>query len=158
MIEANIRSEDLDKLLKKLEGSPDIIRNAKRQAFEEAAPKLKRAVDSAIGGTGKVQRWQGQFVGSKGGFAAVRPLAKTFTEPNGRGKRYAVGAVTNAINSGHKFPSPSGKDKRYRPRIRSGRQSVPGRKFYQQAEAQVPAIAQAAAQQVVAALKDHLEE
>ena len=158
MIEANIQSEDLDKLLKKLECSPDIIRNAKRQAFEAAAPKLKRAVDSAIGGTGKVQRWQGQFVGSKGGFAAVRPLAKTFTGLNGRGKRYAVGAVTNAINSGHKFPSPSGKDKRYRPRIRSGRQNVPGRKFYQQAEAQVPLIAQAAAQQVVAALKDHLEE
>lgn len=158
MIEASIDAKDLDRLVEKLAKSPKIIQEAKRQAFEEAAPRLKQAVDTAIGGTGKVQSWQGQYVGSKGGYAAVRPKAKTFTKVNGRGKRYAVGLVTNAINSGHRFPSPSGKDKRYRPRIRSGRQSVPGRQFYQQAELQVPEIAQAAAQKVVDTLREHLEE
>lgn len=158
MIEASIDSRDIDRLVEKLTKSLNIIREAKRKAFEEAAPQLKQAVDTAIGGTGKVRSWQAQYVGSKGGFAAVRPKAKTFTEINGRGKRYAVGAVTNAIDSGHRFPAPSGRDKHYRPRIKSGRQSVAGRQFYQQAEAQVPEIAQLAAQKVVDALVEHLEE
>lgn len=158
MIEVSIDQKDLDRLVETLAKSPQIIQQAKRQAFEEAAPKLKQAVDTAIGGSGKVQSWQAQYVGSKGGYAAVRPKGKTFTEVNGRGKRYAVGQVTNAIDSGHRFPSPSGKDKHYRPRIESGRQSVPGKAFYQSAEAQLPAIAQAAAEQVVAALMKHLEE
>lgn len=158
MIETSIDARDLDRLVEKLSKSPEIIREAKRKAFEEAAPQLKQAVTVAIGGTGKVQSWQEQYVGSRGGYAAVRPKAKTFTEQNGRGKRYAVGYVTNAINSGHAFPSTSGRNNRYRPRIKSGRQNVPGRGFYQAAEARVPEIAQAAAQKVVDALIAHLEE
>lgn len=158
MIEASIDSRDLERLMDKLAKSPEILREAKRKAFEEAAPQLKQAVDTTIGGSGKVQSWQDMHVGSKGGYAAVRPKAKTYTEVNGRGKRYAVGQVTNAINSGHKFPTPTGKNPRYRPRIESGRQRVLGLQFYQKAQEQVPEIAQAAAESVVAALIKHLEE
>lgn len=157
MIEAKINAADLERLIKKLEQAPGIIREAKRQAFAEAAPKLKGLVDTAIGGHGKVQRWQGQYVGSGGGYAAVRPLAETFTEVNGRGKRYAVGHVTNAIDSGHRFPSPSGRPG-YRPRIASGRQRVPGRAFYAIAQDHTPQIAQETAEQVVQRLIEHLED
>lgn len=154
MIEAGIDTRQLDKLVEQLRKSPKVIRRAKQQAFEMAAPKLKQAVDTEIGGTGKVRSWQAPHVGSKGGYAVVRPKAKTYTETK---KRYAVGYVTNAINSGHRFPSPTGKNKRYRARIKSGRMKVAGKHFYEAAQAQVPQIAQEAAQQVLAALIDHVE-
>lgn len=153
-----IDASALAKLRKKLDRAPNVIEEARREAMESAAPLMKSAVDRAIGGTGKVQSWQGQFVGSKGGYAAVRPLAKTFTEVNGKGKRYAVGQVTNAINSGHRFPSPSGKDQSYRPRIRSARQNVPGKRFYQQAQESLPQIAEQVLGKMETALHEHFEK
>ena len=156
MIELELDSKDLDRLMERLEKAPEVFSAARREAFRTAGPKLKAALDGAIGGTGKVRGWQGEYLGSKGGYAAVRPKKETWTAVNGRGKRYAVGYVTNAVNSGHRFPSPSGRPG-YRPRIRSGRQSVPGRKFYQSAGSAVPAIARETAQAVAAALIKHLE-
>ena len=157
MTEIQLKADGFDSLTRKLEKSPKVIAEAKRQAFAEAAPQMKRIVDVAIGGTGKVQSWQEQYVGSAGGYAAVRPLAKTFTEVNGKGKRYAVGHVTNAVNSGHNFPTPSGKNARYRPRIRSGRQKVAGRYFYQMAQDQVPQIAEKVLRRVEETLQEHFE-
>lgn len=157
-MEVKIDAEALAKFEKKLRGSSKVMAEAKRRAFRDAAPKLKQAVDSAIGGSGKVASWQADDVGSLGGYAAVRPKAKTFTPVNRRGKRYAVGHVTNAIDQGHKFPTPSGKDPNYRPRIESTHMKVPGRQFYKAAEAEVPEIAKAAAQQVVDELREHFEE
>lgn len=155
--EIKLDQNELDRLVEKLEQAPDILKDAKRQAFEMAAPKMKAALDSEIGGTGKVQRWQGQYVGSKGGYAAVRPLKDTYTEATKKkSNRYAVGYVTNAINSGHRFPAPSGRPG-YKPRIYSGRQNVAGKQFYEAAEAKLPEIAQAAAEQVVNTLVEHLE-
>ena len=157
-MEVNIDASDIDRLIKKLEAAPDILRDARRRAMEEAAPKLKREVDTAIGGKGKVRSWQEQRVGSGGGYAAVSPKSKTWTKVNGRGKKYAVGYVTNAIEHGHRFPSPTGKNQRYQPQIKSGRMNVPGKKFYQQADKKTQAIAMEAAEQVVAELIAHLED
>lgn len=158
MLETKLDTRELDGLIKKLEQAPEVIKTAKRKAFETAAPRLRQLVASEIGGTGKVQRWQQAYVGSGGGYAAVRPKANTWAEDNrGRMTRYQVGAVTNAINAGHRFPSPSGKAKRYRPRVKSGRQSVPGKHFYEAAQRKVPEVAQEAAQQVADRLINHLE-
>lgn len=167
MIKATIDKSDLDRLVEKLTRAPDILKDAKRQAFETASSQMKQALDREIGGTGKVQSWQGAYVGSKGGYAAVRPKAKTYAEDRKNWKRtyaarapkqkYAVGYVTNAINSGHKFPTPSGKRERYKPRIESGRMNVPGKQFYAAAQTDVEKIAQEAAAQIVSALVEHLE-
>lgn len=158
MQEAKLDKSELERLVEKLKKSPEIIRQAKRQAFQQAAPQLKQLVDTEIGGTGKVQRWQESYVGSLGGYAAARPKAKTYAEDSrGRKTKYQVGYVTNAITSGHRFPSPSGKDKRYRPRIESGRQNVPGRHFYEAAQTKAESVAQKAAEQVVDTLIKHLE-
>ena len=157
MIEASIDAKALDQLAAKLERSPHILREAKRKAFEAAAPKLKSELDHEIGGSGKVRNWQAAYVGSKGGYAAVRPKAKTYAEDSkGRTTRYQVGAVTNAINSGHRFPTPSGK-KRYRARIKIATQRVPGKHFYEAAQGNVPQIAQETAEQVAQTLIHHLE-
>lgn len=157
MIQSSLDKSELARLVGKLEKSPEVIKQAKRQALEQAAPKLKQLTGAEIGGTGKVQGWQEQYVGSKGGYAAVRPKSKTYTASTSKGKRYAVGAVTRAIESGHKFPSPSGKSERYKPRIRSGQQSVTGKHFYESAQEKAQAVATEAAEQVINALIGHLE-
>ena len=155
MIEAKLDASELEHLVDLIDQSPEIIKAAKQKAFETAAGKMKQALDSKIGGTGKVRSWQNQYVGSKGGYAAVRPKAKTYTDET---RKYAVGYVTNAINTGHRFPTPRGKTQRYKPRIKSGRQSVPGQQFYEATQAEVANIAQEAGTQVVEALRQHLEE
>lgn len=146
-----VDASELTELERRLSESPKVIKAARRAAFEAAAPKLKQSVDSAIDGSGKVQSWQGPRVGSKGGYAATSPRAKTSY------KGYSVGYITNAINSGHRFPTPSGKDPNYKPRIASGKQKVAGKFFYQKAELQTKAIAQEAVAQAAEALAKHLE-
>lgn len=156
-MEVKVDSSALTALTERLELAPKVMKEAKRQAFEAAAPKLKAAVQAEIGGTGKVKSWQEGYVGSKGGYAAARPKAETWTERTKKtGKRYAVGYVTNAINSGHRFPSPSGR-KGYRPDIRSGAMRVRGREFYQRAQAKAEDVAREAAKQILNALKESLE-
>lgn len=157
MTETGIDARELTELTEKLKKSPEILSKARTAAIKAAAPKLKALIDGEIGGTGKVRKWQAEYVGSGGGYAAVRPKAKTAAEDS-RGKvtRYQVGQVTNAIDSGHAFPTPTGKAG-YKPRIRSGRTSVPGRHFYAAAQAKVPAVAQAAAEETAEALLEYLE-
>ena len=154
MTETHFDDQELDELLEKLRKSPSLFREARRRAMAMAAPELKRELDRIIGGEGKVRNWQGQFIGSKGGYAAVRPLAKTYTEPTKKlGKTYAVGYVTNAIDSGHAFPGTNGKGSKHK-----SYKSVPGRKFYKEANSKKKDIAKQAAELILAELKAHLEE
>lgn len=159
--------EQIDRLAQKLAKSPEIMARAKREAFQAAATEAKRIVDYSIstaleGNVGKVQRWQEAQVGSRGGYAAVRPKKDTWTEATKKaGNRYAVGAVTNAIVSGHRFPTPRRGSKgrnRYRERIVTTHQRVPGRPFYEDAKPQIQELAQQTAQRVLEKLLEHLEE
>ncbi len=155
--------EQIDRLAQKLAKSPEIMARAKREAFQAAATEAKRIVDYSIstaleGNVGKVQRWQASQVGSRGGYAAVRPKKDTWTEATKKaGNRYAVGAVTNAIVSGHRFPTPSGR-KYYKERILIPQQHVPGRPFYEDAKPLVQELAQRTARRVLEELLEHLEE
>lgn len=155
-MEVSVSASAISDLIKRLEKSPKVIQEAKRQAFQTAAPKLKALVQAEIGGSGKVQRWQEGYVGSKGGYAAARPLADTFIETKGKQKgfragpkKYAVGYVTNAINSGHRAP-------RDKWGYRTSSRVVAGKQFYQRAQARSGQVAQEAANQIVQALTDHL--
>ncbi len=158
MQEVQLDARELKGFLERLEKAPAALAEARRKAFEEAAPKLKALVDGEIGGSGKVRSWQGSYVGTRGGYAAVRPKAKVYAQ-DGRGRptKYPVGYVTNAVNSGHRFPSPSGKDKGYRPRVKNGRQDVAGRRFYEAAREKAQAVAAETAEELVQALKQQLE-
>ena len=157
MQEAHIDHSELDRLVEKLAQAPQVLKEAKRQAFETAAPKLKATVDSEIGGSGKVQDWQGAYVGSKGGYAAVRPKEKTYIETRGRQKhfragpkKYAVGYVTNAINNGHRSP-------RNTWGYRTNAKVVAGKQFYQRAQDKAGTIARETAEQIVQTVVEHLE-
>jgi len=164
VLEAKLDAKELDQLLEKLEQAPEVFAQARREAFEVAAPELKRSLDAQIVSTtrdsrGKVRSWQGLYVGSRGGYAAVRPKVDAFAE-NARGQKtkYTVGYVTNAINSGHRFPGQGvrGKGKGPGPGgLATGR--VAGRYFYDHAQKTVESIAQETVDQVIRSLIKHLE-
>lgn len=161
MQEAHIDHSELDRLVEKLARSPEVIAQAKRQAFEAAAPRLQKLVQNEIGGSGRVRNWQEAYVGSGGGYAAARPRAETYAESRGLQTytaprkerprpRYAVGYITNAITSGHGPP-------RNRAGYYSSAKRVAGKHFYQHAQDLAGAVAQETAEQIVQALIDHLE-
>ena len=89
------------------------------------------------------------FFMNAGGYVAVHP-AEGEKDAYGR----AVGAVTNAIESGHRIPFPRGKAKRYRPRIKKAR--VPGKGMYARTAPQ--RAAEDAARQLGQQLIEPLEE
>ncbi len=168
MQEFRIDSADLKKLAEKLEKAPERLAWARKQAMVSAADQFKILMDLAIGGTGRVKSWQQSYVGSGGGYAAVRPRKKTYAEARVRQTyeerrrtphpTYAVGYITNAINSGHRTPSHRrGQAKELRGyRVNtSGR--VAGKGFYEAVQVQAEAVGKAAAEEILAALMDHLE-
>ena len=123
--------EDLNSLLKEF---PE----ARRKLHEEFADLLKTEVNTQIDSSGlrdergKIKGWQESSVGSGGGYAVTRP-EKSSTGAN------SPGAITNYLESGHQIRKPSGRAKRYRPRIK--RSYVDGYHFYQKAQRSVEAKA-----------------
>lgn len=138
--------EQLDaRLAQAVRQAPEI----KKEVLTGLGEQLLSQVQNNIGGGGKVQRWQHTHLGSGGGYVAVHP-AEGEKDAYGR----AVGAVTNAIESGHRIPSPRGKAKRYRPRIKKAR--VPGKGMYARTVPQ--RAAEDAARQLGQQLIEPLEE
>ncbi|MCI1958186.1 MAG: hypothetical protein LKJ25_01005 [Clostridia bacterium] len=118
----------------------NLLKNApekRRRLHEEIAEMTKAEVDNSIGGTGKVASWQEKAVGSGGGYAAVRPKAKTYIYNKTNSKKYAVGYVTNAIENGHAIRNPKNLKTRRRIKVSAAK----GRAFY--ASARVKAETQA---------------
>lgn len=140
--------EGLDRRLGELlRGLPEL----KRATYEELGDRLLDAVQSRVGGAGKVQSWQSKFVGSGGGYAAVRPAAK---QDDGHG--YAVGAVTNAVTAGHKVRGPSGRAERYRPRL--ARTRVAGKQFYRDAQTDAERLAREAGERLAREIERRVGE
>ena len=109
----------------------------KRAALvQKVGGEIKALLDSEIGGIGKVQRWQVVHIGSRGGYAAVRPMGSS--EGAGSGKN-SPGAITNYIENGHRTRQPGGGAKYYKPQIKVAR--VPGRKFYEKTATGAQSIA-----------------
>lgn len=141
-------SKDLDKLLKE-------IPEARRELHEELAQLIKTEVDIQIESSGlndtrgKIRGWQKSYVGSGGGYAAVRATDKSAGDNS-------PGAITNYLESGHKIRTPSGRSKRYRPKIKTP--FVEGRHFYQGAQRIVDAKAIAKAEQFAEKLARRIEE
>ena len=92
-----------DKFNELLEKFPEM----RRKYHEEVAKETQDLVKGGFG-NGKVASWQEKHVGSKGGYSAVRPMAKTYYA------NYTVGYITNSVTSGHRTRPAS--QKRHRPR------------------------------------------
>lgn len=141
--------QELEVFAKQLDNALPKLREIRRAALEEAGGQVLQAVRGRIGGSGRVQRWQEQYMGSGGGYAAVRAQARVKDE-NG----YAVGYVTNALEGGHR-QQPG----RYVPAIqrRLTRDRVPGKYMYARSAADVERSAQWAAEQIERGMASVLE-
>lgn len=112
---------DLNELSKRLNDIAEEFPEKNRELHIKLGGTIKSIVNSKIGGTGKVRGWQKVFIGSKGGYAAVRSIS-TMT-----GNK-SPGAITNYVNSGHKI-RPHRSSKRYYSRINVA--YVNGKRFYE---------------------------
>lgn len=79
---------------------------------------------------GRVRRWQEIRRGSRGGYVAVSPAADQVSVNKTKNRFVTSKDITRYLERGHGIRQPSGKSKRYVPKIQSGRVYVPGRMFY----------------------------
>lgn len=119
-------TDDLGALLQRMQKATEAFPAEQRALHEKLAEWLQREVRDSIHGTindarGRISGYQGKYVGSRGGYAAVRPIS------GGRGTD-SPGAITNYLENGHRIRRPRGLSRRYKPRIR--RAYVDGRHFY----------------------------
>ena len=148
---------DFDKVLNDL---LDEFPKMRRELHEELGELAKKEVDSAIpdsftdenpGGGDKIRRWQKIYIGSGGGYAAVRPVGSK--DGGGVGKNSA-GAITNYLEGGHKTRG----SKAQKPKKSSLKVAyVNGYHFYQTARSSVEAKAIKAAEQFANKLAGQLE-
>lgn len=116
----DILSDDFKNILNEF---PDL----RRELHQEFSEIIKSAIDVEISNSlndkeGHIRNWQGKYVGSKGGYAAVRAV-DTSTGSN------SPGAITNYLENGHKIRRPTKQSKYYKPKI--NKIYVDGRHFYQ---------------------------
>lgn len=86
-------------------------------------------------------RWQEMRMGSKGGYVAVSPSPDETVQVTRSGEKTTSKDVTRYLERGHGIPTPSGRTRRYVPRISSHRTYVPGRMFYSWAKQDAGKIA-----------------
>lgn len=140
----SIRVEGLSQLIRKFEGLAEELPEAKREIFQRAGQELLAELRGNLGPSKHVSTWQDYYVGSGGGYAAVRPKAKTWVESKGKSKKlYAVGYVTNAIENGH-----------YDERLK---RFINGKYFYGKTRPDADRIAMEAATEILNEIKRRLE-
>ena len=155
----SVQTDGLDRILASWDALQRDFPAMKRELLEELGRELLSRVQGKIPGTGTVRGWQERYIGSKNGYVAIRPKAKTYQTTAG-GKRYAVGHVTNAIEGGHKHRGPSQTPRDgYRYRARINVPAVPGLHFYASVRSQLSALGaeqlRALAAEVAARLEGH---
>lgn len=138
----SVDSSQLDKLDARLKEALQKAPEKRRELHKTLADVIKKAVDQSIDSSindakGQIKDWQKEYVGSGGGYAAVRATDESTGDQS-------PGAITNYVDSGHKIRPPSGKDPNYRPRINVA--YVNGARFYENAVPEVTAQANAAAE------------
>lgn len=119
----SLEIDGLKEVIQTLETTPEVIRQARAEFFDEAGEVLLEAVQRHIGGSGRVAGVQESRIGSGKGYVAVRPMAKTDLDG------YAAGYITNALENGHAVRPASGKAKKKR-RSRAKAKRVQGKYMY----------------------------
>lgn len=120
-----------------LEFVPEAKRGALTAAAEAVFEILEEEIDARLNDShGKVKGWQAIHVGSKGGYAAIRPQKEEVRNQYGKYYGYNSAQVTSYLERGHAIP------RSYKARLHgeddetplifgnNGRVIVPGRMFY----------------------------
>lgn len=132
--ELKIDSAGVARLIRLIDKAGESFPDLRRQMFERLSETMSEVLDRSIstitpgiqGHT--VQDWQDDGrVGSRGGYAAISPRAKTFKQQGA--KQYAVGWLTNTLTHGTlNVRRPSWRDAGYVRRIKYGQ--IRRRPFY----------------------------
>lgn len=153
----SIEYSDLDRIIASWEALLNDYPGMKRELLEDLGTQLLGDVREALGESEHVTGWQERYLGSKNGYVAIRPKAKTYKTTAG-GKRYAVGYVTNAIEGGHKHRRPSQvKRDGYRYKGRINVPAVPGKHFYASVRSTLGNMGQQELQALAAEIARRLE-
>lgn len=122
----DVEIRGLDELNARLDRFLKQAPEKRREFHERMGDVMEREVRQNVRGSlndsrGRISGWQRKYVGSGGGYAAVR------AEDSSSGP-HSPGAITNYLESGHATRKPTGSAKRKRSRSRTER--VSGRHFY----------------------------
>lgn len=133
----SVKISGLEHLRKDLEELSEELPKMRQEIHEELAGQMLAAVQDALAqkagsSSGTVAGWQESYVGTKGGYAAVRPAPGKFRKTEKSPREYAYGQITNAIENGHAIRRPSGRWRHYRARVK--KRYVLGLHFYQQVQ------------------------
>lgn len=141
----SVEFDGLDRILSRWDELLKTFPAAKAELLGRLGRELLEEIRRRIGGRGTVQGWQEQYQGSKNGYAAVRPRAKTYQATRKKSDAYAVGYVTNAIENGHRVrhPQPSGRDGYHYTRGRNTTAAAAGRHFYSDVRSRLGQFGQA---------------
>lgn len=131
-MEARIDTGEMKELIKKCEGFSEMFTVVRRSCVEAAGRSLKLELDNNIGSSGRVAKWQELKYGSRGGYVSIRPANGKAENYLGKVTPYAIGHVTNSINSGHKTKGYRGKFNSIdKGKYKKGAEKVPGKYFYE---------------------------
>lgn len=125
------------------------VRGLFRKEHEAARDEMHQLVRSGLPGSRKVAGWQEKYVGSGGGYAAIRPEI-------GEHEGYAKGYITNAIENGH-LVRPRASSKSHGYHRYTGQFRVKGLGFYAKARSVMKQVAQNHAKSLEGEIKGGLE-
>lgn len=145
----SIEINGLNELINRIDDCIEFGQVNHRALHERISERMKQEVDTQIlsagfQNAGEIAGWQSQYVGSGGGYAAVRAI-KDETGDN------SPGAITNYLENGHAV-RPPGKTK---PRAKQLR--VQGYHFYDSAKTQLMRIATEEAEAYLQEIADRLK-
>jgi hypothetical protein len=134
------------------------IPDAKQRMLADIGDQLtesvrRKIVESGVNDSfGRVQSWQQPRVGTRLGYVAVAPtrdgaIAGSSSAP--------AGAITNYLETGHSIREPSGRSRRYQPRIQVPR--VRAYRFYQAEQPDADRIGRSAAEAFLQKLEASLK-
>lgn len=100
-----VKFDELSAVAYRFKDAADSARDELRKLHENIASSMQNTVRSNIAGMGikdthgKVSGWQEKYVGSYGGYAAVRPRKSTSAEKANKSAS-SPGAITNYLENG----------------------------------------------------------
>ncbi|WP_040663831.1 hypothetical protein [Oscillibacter ruminantium] len=144
-----------------IEEVPEAIKTALYAAAVAAQKEVLAQIDQrgVPGNTGRIKRWQEIRMGSGGHYSAVSPtFADVIQVAKSSGDWTTSADLTRYLDRGYGIRQPSGRAKRYRPRIRGNGIYVKGYQFYSWAAMKADKIALDAAETALREFDEELDD
>lgn len=144
-----------------IEEVPETIKTALYAAAVAAQKEVQAQIDrqGVTDPRGRVKRWQEIRMGSGGHYSAVSPTLDDVVQAAKSSGEWTTSAdLTRYLDRGHGVRQPSGRAKRYQPRLRGNGTYVSGHQFYSWATMQADKLARDAAEDALRKFDDELTD